>query len=127
MDESVDRPGEHAVILSADGWSVRPVSPVQEYLLVRRTGLAEDWTVVTLMKVPPHTAQTGGDLVTLQHAGRHPQVVQLGQDLAVQVGHRVARQEGAGQAGEEIVQLGQGDLQGSAVSRHGLETENWLL
>lgn len=114
------------MILSADGWSVRPVSPVQEYLLVRRTGLAEDWTVVTLMKVPPYTAQTGGDLVTLQHAGRHPQVVQLGQDLTVQVGHGVAGQEGGRQSGQEIVQLGQRDLQGSAVSRHGLERGRYL-
>ena len=126
MVESVDRPGEHAVILSADGWSVWPVSPVEEDFLVWRTGLAEDWTVVTLVKVAPHTAQAGGDLVTLQHAGRHPQVVQLGQDLAVQVGHRVAGQEGGRQPGQEIVQLGQGDFQGSAVSRHGLETEKYI-
>ena len=109
------------MVLRADGGSVRPVRPVEEDLLVRGAGLAEDWTVVSLVEVAPHAAQAGRDLVTLQHAGRHPQVVQLGQHLAVQVGHRVAGEEGAGQPGEEIVQLGQGDLQGPAVARHGLE------
>ena len=109
------------MVLRTDGRRVRPVRPVEENLLVRRTGLAEDRTVVPLVEVAPHTAQARGDLVALQHAGSHPQVVQLGQDLAVQVGHRVARQEGARQAGEEIVQLGQGDLQGPAIAGHGLD------
>ena len=72
------------------------------------------------MEVAPHTTQPGRDLVTLQNPGRHPQVVELGQDLAVQVGHRVAGQEGGGEPGEEVVQLGQGDLQSPAVSGHGL-------
>ena len=111
------------MVLSADGGSVRPVSPVEENLLVGRTGLAEDWTVVSLVKVAPHAAQAGRDLVALQHAGRHPQVVQLGQDLTVQVGHGVAGEEGGGQPGQEIVQLGQRYLQGPAVSRHGLQVE----
>ena len=109
------------MVLRTDGRRVRPVRPVEENLLVWRAGLAEDRTVVPLVEVPPDTGQAGGDLVALQHAGRHPEVVELGEDLAVQVGHRVAGEEGAGQAGEEIVQLGQGDLQGTAVARHGLE------
>ena len=67
------------------------------------------------MQVPPQAAQAGGDVVALQHTGRHPQVVQLGQDLAVQVGHGVAGEEGGGQSGQEEVQLGEGDLQCLAV------------
>ena len=116
----ISSPGQHAVVLSAYGRRVRPVRPVEENLLVRRAGLAEDWTVVALVEVAPHAAQAGRDVVTLQHAGRHPQVVQLGQDLTVQVGQGVAGQEGGRQTGQEVVQLGQGDLQSPAVSRHRL-------
>ena len=86
--------------------------------LVWRTGLAEDRRVVALVEVPPEAGQAAGDLVTLQHAGRHPQVVQLGEDLAVQVGHGVPGEEGGGQAGEEEVQLGEGHLQGLAIPGH---------
>ena len=95
----VDQPGEHVVVLRADAGRVRSVRPVQENLLVRRTGLAEDRRVVTLVEVPPEAGQAGRDLVTLQHAGSHPEVVQLGEDLAVQVGHGVPGEEGGGQPG----------------------------
>ena len=93
------------MVLRTDGRRVRPVRPVEENLLVWRTGLAEDRTVVSLVEVAPHTAQAGRDLVALQDAGGHPQVVELGEDLTVQVGHRVAGEEGGRQAGQEVVQL----------------------
>ena len=114
------------MVLRTDGRRVRPVRPVEENLLVWGAGLAEDRTVVPLVEVAPHTAQARGDLVALQHAGSHPQVVQLGQDLTVQVGQGVAGQEGDRQTGQEVVQLGQGHLQGPTVSRHGLNKVSTL-
>ena len=47
--------------------------------------------------------------------------MQLGQDLAVQVGEVGAAEEGGGEGGEELVQAGEGDLQRLGVAGHRLK------
>ena len=119
--ESRDLPGEHVVVLRADGGRVGPARPVEDNLLVRGAGPPEHRVVVAVVEVAPEAGVGGGDVVTSEDGGRHPQVVQLGQDLAVQVGEVRAREEGGGQGREELVQEGEGDLQGLAVTCHRLK------
>ena len=116
-----DLPGEHVVVLRADGGRVWPARPVEDDLLVRGAGPPEHRVVVAVVEVAPEAGVGGGDGVTSEDGGRHPQVVQLGQDLAVQVGEVGAREEGGGQGREELVQEGEGDLQGLTVACHRLK------
>ena len=116
-------PGEHVVVLRADGGRVGPARPVEDDLLVRGAGPPEHRVVVAVVEVAPEAGVGGGDGVTSEDGGRHPQVVQLGQDLAVQVGEVGAREEGGGQGREKLVQEGEGDLQGLTVTCNGLNKE----
>ena len=71
-----------------------------------------------MMEVSPEAGVGGGDVITPEDGGRDPEVVQLGQHLAVQVGKVRPREEGRGQGGEELVQEGERHLQGLTVASH---------
>ena len=92
------------MVLRADGGRVRPARPVEDDLLVRGAGSPEHRVVVAVVEVAPETGVGGRDVVTSENGGRHPEVVQLGQDLAVQVGEVTAREKGGGEGREELVQ-----------------------
>ena len=94
---------------------------MEDDLLVRGAGSPEHWVVVSVVKVAPEAGVGGWDLVTSEDGGRHPEVVQLGQDLAVQVGEVTAREEGGAEGREELVEEGEGDLQGLTVASHRLK------
>ena len=63
-----------------------------------------------MMEISPEAGVGGWDVITSEDGGRDPEVVQLGQHLAVQVGEVRAREEGRRQGGEELVQEGEGHL-----------------
>ena len=59
-----DLPGEHVVILRADGRRVGPSRPVKHNLLVRGAGPPEHGVVVAVMEVAPEAGVRGGDVIT---------------------------------------------------------------
>ena len=71
-----------------------------------------------MVEVSPEAGVGGGDVITPEDGGRDPEVVQLGQHLAVQVGEVRTREEGRGQGGEELVQEGERHLQRLALTCH---------
>ena len=63
---SQDLPGERTVVLAGDAGSVWPAGPVEDDLLVGRTGLGEDRVVVGGVEITPDVGEAGGDVVVLQ-------------------------------------------------------------
>ena len=53
------------MVLSTYAGGVRPVSPVEDNLLVRRTRLAEHWVIVAVVQISPDAGQAGGNVVVL--------------------------------------------------------------
>jgi hypothetical protein len=66
-------------------WRVRPIGPSQDDLLVWRAGLDEGFTGVGGVQVAPQAVQVRRYLVGAQTRGGYSQVMQFGQDFAVQM------------------------------------------
>ena len=74
-------------------WRVWSTGPMKDNFLVGRTRLLEDFLVVGVVQVPPNAHQMGWNAEALQSGGCHTNVMQLGQNLAVEVTEGISQQE----------------------------------
>ena len=123
------RRGLHGVELLSVMWKGRGLlllTPMMHNFLIRRARFLEGVVLIRILKISPDAFHIRGNVKVFEGHGSHANVLQFGQDVAVEVGEVVVAEVVAGGTLQEVVDVGEFFEESFRCVRHVLDEEGEL-